>query len=465
MVKFHALSAAFAAILLGCSPHPLNYDWPKPVPLGRDVPIYTPPRELNGQDDPLARSFEEPREELTLREAMAAALLRNSELASFGWEIRATEARALQASLLPNPGFGVEVENIGGSGGLSGFDGAETTLSLSQAFLLGGKIKTRTQLASLEQELSGFNYETKRIDVLTEVTKRFVDVLAAQRRVEIAEEAHNIAEQVLETVIKRVDAGDVSPVEKSRSSVIVSTSRLALVRARRELKLFRTELSATWSSTAPQFQAATGPFQTVHELPPASTLAQYVSQNPEIARWAVEMSKNHVGLQLAKAEAVPDVEVEAGVRHINDADGMAFVIGLSLPLPFFDRNQGGVLEARYNLEKAREERQAAEVRVRAALSASYQQLAATYTEATLLTRDVLPAARTSFEATRQAFTQGKLGYLDVLDAQRTLIDIHSQQTEALVSYHRVLADVERLIGQPLAKVTIKETSEVKDTTP
>ncbi len=465
MLKSHALFVALAAVVFGCSPHPLGYDWPEPVPLARDLPIYTPPREPNSDTAAPHHSFEEPTGTLPLSRAMALALLNNPELRSFAWEVRAAEARALQASLLPNPGFGVEVENIGGSGELSGFDGAETTLSLSQAFLLGGKIQKRTHLASLERELSGFDYETKRIEVLTQVTKRFVDVLASQSHVEIAEEAHKLAAQVLDTVIKRIEAGDVSPVEKSRSSVIVSASRLALVRARRELQLSRTELAAMWSSTSPQFQAATGPFKTVHELPPVATLAQFVSQNPEIARWAVEMSKQHAAVQLAKAEAVPDVEVEAGLHHFNDVDDTAFVVGLSLPLPLFDRNQGGVLEARYNLKKAQQERRAAEVRVRAALSESYHELAATYAEATSLTHDVLPAARTSFEATREAFTQGKLGFLDVLDTQRTLIDIQSQQIEALASYHRALADVERLIGQRLAEVTINETSQPKDTTP
>ena len=465
MVKFHTLPVALAVTLVGCSPHPLSYDWPEPVPLGEDVPAYTPPDEIDGPDKRSARPFEEPREELTLRQAMAGALMRNPELASFGWEVRAAEARALQASLLPNPEFGVEVENIGGSGELSGFDGAETTVSVSQAFSLGGKIKKRTHLASLERELSGFDYETQRIEVLTQVTKRFVDVLEAQRRVEIADEAYRLAEQVLDTVVKRIEAGDVSPVEKSRSSVLVSTSRLALVRARRDLKRSRIELAATWSSSAPQFQAATGEFEMVQELPPAAALAQYVSQNPQIARWAMEMSKHHAAVQLARAQAVPDVEVEAGVRHFNGVDDTAFVVGFSLPLTLFDRNQGDVLEARYNLKSAQAKRRAAEVRVRAALSASYQELAASYAEATSLTDDVLPAARSSFEATRQAFTQGKLGFLDVLDAQRPLIDIQSQQIEALGSYHRALADVESLIGQPIAEVTIKETSDTKDTNP
>ena len=465
MLKSHALFIALAAVVFGCTPHPLSYDWPDPVPLARDLPTYTPPREPNGDTAVPHDSFDEPTGTLPLSRAMALALLNNPELRSFAWEVRAAEARALQASLPPNPEASVEVENIGGSGELSGFDGAETTLSLGQAFLLGGKIQKRTRLASLDRELSGFDYETKRIEVLTEVTKRFVDVLAAQRRVGFAEEVHTLAQQVLDMVTKRVEAGAIAPVERTRSSVTVFTSRLALDRARREVKRSRTRLTATWSSTSPQFQAVTGPFEIVHELPPATTLAAYVSQNPEIARWAVEMSKHQAAVQLARAEAVPDVEVEAGVRHFNDTDDTAFVVGLSLPLPIFDRNQGGVLEAMYNLKKVQEERRAAEVRVRAALSATYLKLATAYAEATSLTREVLPAAKTAFDATREAFTQGKLGYLDVLDAQRTLIDIQSQQVDALASYHHALAEVESLIGQPLDEVNSNDISEPKESKP
>ena len=454
MKHFCWLYLAFV-MLSGCRAHPL-FDWPQPQYFGRDLPSYVPPSKPEAASDSVPQAFSEPAE-LRLRDAMAAALVHNPELRSFAWEVRAAEARALQASLLPNPEAGVEVENIGGSGAVSGFDGAETTFSISQLFLCGGKLKTRARLASLDRELSAFDYETRRVDVLTTVAARFVQLLGAQKRVGIAEEAHEVAALVFEVVTKRVEAGDLSPVEQTRSRVTVSTSRLALKQTRRNLTAARLRLAALWSSTAPTFQIAEGRLESVPDaLPTDTTLAALISQNPDIARWAAQMSKRQTALALARADAVPDITVEGGVRHLNDGDDTAFVVGLTLPLPLFDRNQGGRLEAAYNIQKAHEESRAAENRVRTALSSGYETLSAAHATVTTLRDDILPNARSAFEATKTAFQEGRFGYLDILDAQRTLIHLEVEYLDALITFHTAATEVERLIAQPLDKVPLSE---------
>jgi len=457
---------ALIASLAGCSRHPLDQWWPEPNGLTHDLPMYAP---LVGPPPKKAQAFvgafKEPTGSLALQNAMAMALIQNPDLAGFTWEVRAAEARALQASLPPNPEVGVEVENIGGTGALSGIDGTETTFSLRQVFLLDGKLGKRTKVAALERDLASWDYETKRIEVLVGVTQRFVDVLAAQRRVVLAKEARSLAAHVHDAVSKRVDAGGASPTEKIRTGVLVSTSRIALQRAERALLAARHRLAGTWGSTTPAFETATGRLEEVAQIPTAQALTRLVSQNPQIARWAVEMSQRQAAIDLAKSQGVPDVEVGAGWRYLNETDDKVFVAEFSLPLPIFDRNQGGVLEARYNLAKAEQERRSAEVRVKTTLAAAYQELTAAHGEATALKGEVLPAARQGFDAVEKAYRQGKVGYLEVLDTQRTLIDVQAQYIDALAAYHRGVAEIEGLIGQPLSEVTINSTPQSKVNNP
>jgi cobalt-zinc-cadmium efflux system outer membrane protein len=125
---------------------------------------------------------------------------------------------------------------------------------------------------------------------------------------------------------------------------------------------------------------------------------------------------------------------------------------LSVPLPVFDRNQGNRLEARYRLAKAEEEQRSATVQAHAALGEAYAALAAAYAAATALKHDALPGAQSAFDATSEGYRQGKFGFLDVLDAQRTLFEVRGQYIEALATYHQAVADVERLIGERLAAV-------------
>ena len=177
------------------------------------------------------------------------------------------------------------------------------------------------------------------------------------------------------------------------------------------------------------------------------------------------MSQRRAAIDLAKSEGVPDVEIGAGWRHFNETDDTAFIAEFSIPLPIFNRNQGGVLEARYNLAKAKQERRSAEVRVKTTLAAAYQELAAAHSEATALKDEVLPAARQNFDAVEKAYRQGKVGYLEVLDSQRTLIDVQFQYLDALAAYHRGVAEIEGLIGQPLSEVTNNSTPESQGNNP
>src|SRR5262245_63115546 len=133
---------------------------------------------------PSPRAVSNPTGVLTLPQAQALALLQHPRLAAFGWEVRAGEARTLQASLPPNPALGIEVENFAGSGALKGFQGAEITIHLSQLIELAGKRQKRTRVAALERDLVAWDYEAARIEVLTQVTKALVEVLSAQQRLD-----------------------------------------------------------------------------------------------------------------------------------------------------------------------------------------------------------------------------------------------------------------------------------------
>ena len=127
----------------------------------------------------------------------------------------------------------------------------------------------------------------------------------------------------------------------------------------------------------------------------------------------------------------------------------AFVAGVAIPIPVFDRNQGGILESRYRMAQAEKERQAAEVQIKTALAGTYQTLSAAYFEATALKSEVLPGAQNAFDAASEGYRQGKFSYLDVLDAQRTFVEAKVQYTEALSTYHKAKTDIERLIGEEL----------------
>jgi cobalt-zinc-cadmium efflux system outer membrane protein len=260
---------------------------------------------------------EEPRGVINLRQVLELTLLRNPELAAFSFEMRAAEARALQAGVLPNPAFSVELENVAGTGSTTkGVRAIETTLQLSQLIELGGKRAKRIRLAGFERELTGWDYEVKRLEILTEAKKSFVDVLATGERLAFTTDLLRLAEQVQRTVAARVQAGKVSPIEETRTRVAVSTARLQVQQARNIHAAAKKRLAASWGSTTPVFEGVSGSLDTAAPLPSLEALTARVQMNPDIARWASEMEARRAQVEVARSKAMPDLTVSGGVRYL-----------------------------------------------------------------------------------------------------------------------------------------------------
>ena len=435
----------------------------EPRPLGSDLPVYRPSDDESGSAN--ARSAENPTGRISLRDALALTLMQSPELATFAWELRAREARILQAGRLPNPVFSTLVEDLGGSA--ARFGGAErlvqpqTTIQLSQLIELGGKRATRHGLAALSRDLAAWDYEMARIDVLTQVSRVYLDVLASQEAVALSEQTTEVVEQVQQIVGVRVAAGVVSPIEQTKADVALAVVRIESDRARRALDADRRRLAALWGSSVARFQSADGDLTKLPPLPEFAELQDRLSQNPELARWATEIAQRQAALAVERSKRVPDVTISVGYRRFAEIDINAFLIGGSIQLPLFDRNRGGIQEARDRVSKAYAEQGAAQVRVTAMLAEAYRALASAKDEITAVASNVLPGARSAFETVGEGYRLGRFGYLEVLDAPRTLVGAGGQYLRALSDYHQSAAEVERLIGEPLGDAVSLPPARIK----
>jgi cobalt-zinc-cadmium efflux system outer membrane protein len=418
---------------------------PAPNPL--QASVLTPTQtKTEFMEQPVA---DEPNGVLTLRQVLALTLMHNPQLKAYSWETRAAEARELQAGLWPNPELGVEVEDVGGSGPRSGFDAAETTIQLGQLIELGDKAQKRKQIASLEKELSGWDYQAKRLEVLKEAGKAYVELLVIQEKAELLAELVEVSEQTFRSVNLRVEAGKDSPLEKTKASVALSEVQSEYRQVLRELENTRKYVVSFWVSENPQFTRAEGNLEAVADIGPLDDLQQKLLNNPMLARWEKEIARSKAALELEKSKSVMDVSVSAGVKRFNETDDNAIVFGIAIPLPISDRNQGGRMEAVANLSKSREEQRAARIDILNQFNQVYTDLSISLDKTKELHAAILPGAQEVFNASRQAYQEGKIDYLNVLDAQRTYFQVRMQYIDVLAAYHKAVADMECLIGQEI----------------
>ncbi len=404
---------------------------------------------VQGADDEVQPILDES-VELTLHDAIQLALQKNPELAAFAREIGALAGVTLQAGLLPNPRLQIDSEDIGTQ---SNGPGARfTSVRISQLIETGGKRSARRNAASLGQERAEQAYEVRRLDLIAQVANVFTEVLAGQNRLQLATESLALAQIVVDTVSKRVQSGKVPPIEETRAKVAYATTKIQFEQARHDLDVSRKQLTLLWGDPMPRFQKVLGDLESFVTIPKFDMLATHLYTNPAAVGSRLNLEQRKAMLVLEKARRIPDITLNAGVRRYSPHDTTALV-GLSIPIPIFNRNQGSVLEAHQRVDKAEDEWAATDLRLRTLLVQSYEALIAAQNQINMLREEILPGANEAFVTARRGYELGRFGFLEMLDAQRTLFQNQILYLQALANYQRLVNEIERLIAQPIDDIS------------
>jgi cobalt-zinc-cadmium efflux system outer membrane protein len=383
--------------------------------------------------------FVELPEPLRLDQAIRYAIEHNPTLAAARREVSATEGQVLQGSLRPNPEFNYQADDVSRVGRTS-------TAEVGVPFETGGKREARVRSAGLGREVALADLGSAELRLRSAVIAAFFDVLAAQELRATAEESVRLAQRATDIAAKRVAAGKISPVEETRARVAEAGARVTLNQSESELRNSRRRLASLWGNTAPSFTEASGDVEQLPVVPTADLIVGRLENAPQLRRAQRELERRKALVTLEQARSVPDFTVSLGVKRNLELPGEQALVALKVPLPIFNRNQGNLQEALRREDKAAEELQATQTALSATALQALENVNARRRDADLLRQEVLPGARSTYEAATIGFENGKFSFLEVLDAQRTLIAAKSQYLIALANFHRAQAELESLIG-------------------
>jgi cobalt-zinc-cadmium efflux system outer membrane protein len=189
-----------------------------------------------------------------------------------------------------------------------------------------------------------------------------------------------------------------------------------------------------------------GAVGTLPALPALEQLNARLANAPNLLRAQLEVNRRQALTQVERTRRIPDVTVSLGARRNEELGRNQAVFGISIPLPLFDRNQGNLLEALRRTDKARDELIATEVRLSGELVQAHERLNAARQEVDVLQNEILPGAQSAYDAATKGFELGKFSFLEVLDAQRMLLQSKSQYLRTLTEGHRTVAEIERVLG-------------------
>lgn len=391
-----------------------------------------------------------PGEPLTLAAALAAALQNNPSLQAYAFESRVAEARVLQAGIRPNPELAVGVDNFLGTGALSGVKGLETTLQLSQLIDLGGNRARRVETAESERALVGVDYETKRIDVLAEVARRFIEAVADTERLATARRARELGEQTVAAVRQRVEAAVSSPLDLHKVRTALARLQIDEEHAEHELAAHRQSLAAVLGEIEPAFGLTPADLLQLPVVPEFAVLAARLEKSPVLARFAVEARWREAQARLAQSLRRSGLRVSGGLRRVENTDDFGFVAGISLPLSVRDQQQGALREARERQAQLAASTEALRLEMRATLFDVYQEILHARTALTQLQQEVIPLASETLALADQGYRIGRFSLPELLEAQQSLIELQARVVAYATTFHLHVIEIERLLGAPLS---------------
>lgn len=353
----------------------------------------------------------------------------------------AAAARALQARAIPNPSVSLDAENLFGSGPYSGTRNAETTLSIHQPLELFGQRRARIDAARAEADATDLRSTQLRWQAAGELALLYADAEAAARRLALAEEALALTEQDASAVATLVDEGREAALRgmQARSDTEAARAALDAARALRDGAFAR--LSAIAMLDAPLHAIDTS---LLDRQPTDRGNHGGTALAERIAAAEFDAASRLVTVEQRKAR--PDLSASVGMRRFRESDDDAFLVGLSVSIPLFDRNRSGI-RAAYADQRAAEARLVAQRQ-----RSKAERIAA---EAALLASDSrtraadsgLASADEAYRLARIGVDAGRISQLELRSARSALLT--ARATAIDVRLARVLAEIDlaRLEGR------------------
>ena len=388
-----------------------------------------------------------PVQRVTLDEALQLFGKNNLELRLARAGADEIQALARQARAFPNPAVTATHETLGQADA----NYSETYLLLTQRLEWPGQLGARKATAqrSADAAWAGFRADSARL--VFEVRRAYVTAAAAEERLEALRGPSEVFRQADASGAARFAAGDLSGYELRRLRIERARYENALASARLEMLAARRHLAAL---VLPEGEAAEiAPAQTLKGQPPRPRLEEALrvgmERRPDILAATAGVESARSAVRLARLERIPDPALTGGYKR--QADGFTgLFLGISLPLPLFDR-RGGEIQAGEARLRAVEARLAL---VRRQVENDIRRAFETYTSlarrAEMMQGQLLAEAGDLLDIAQVSYAEGEMALVELLDAADAFRDARVTSIELVADFWVSYYDLERATGGAFA---------------
>ena len=386
---------------------------------------------------------------LTLSAAIKRTLKENPSLKVFKFRQDALTGQEQSQGLKPGYEIGFEMEDFSGTGDIGVLNKTEFTVALSSIIEMGDKRKTRINVIKNRRSHLDALRKIEALNLLGEVTRRYIGILAAQERLALAKEATRLAEDTLAEVEKRSKAGVAPDAEIKRALASLGNARLTASSEQQRFDYSKVVLAMMWNEVTPTFSGVDGNlFQFSADIE-FQTLYTKVKQNPEILIYAAEERLRDAQLRLARTETSADIKWSVGIKQIQDANDTALTAGFSMPLFAAKRNTGAIISAQAARNEVFAKKEVTMLKLHSQLYRAYANRKQAIFTAKSLKESIIPTLTEALDETQTAYQRGRYSYLDYLSARQELLFARGAMIDAAAAALRYGTVIEQLIAEPL----------------
>jgi len=392
-----------------------------------------------------------------LQEVIEIAFEKNPSAAIFRANIESSKGSVGSSKAYPNPDIGFE---LGMGRSLDGSDsGGEYSVSIGQPIERPKKRNNRIKAAEKEVEAVEQEAEDFRLELVSEVKKRFYRLLLSKKEEEIASENLRTVEELLKTIKIRVKAGEAPEFELVKAEVERLKAEKECKRAESRIVIAKTSLNALLGGTLNADFDIAGEFSLNVETHSNASLQNLLSsaleRHPLIHKAQKELEAKGYSLEKEKASVFPDITVKGFFGR--EIDKELYGLGLSVPLPLWYQKKGEIGTASAEKSKAEAELVKTKVELSRTISEEFQNYLIAIDQLDVFEKGLLKQASEAMRIAELSYRHGESGLLDYLDAQRVYRQTLLEYNQAFYEHEVAIASLERAAGIIFTAEALRKT--------
>jgi len=383
------------------------------------------------------------------------AVGRNPRLAKATFAIDSAQGKFIQAGLYPNPQLAATADELGDR---QGPNGIITAPQITQEIVTARKLSLSQAVAAREVDQSTLALLRERYAVIGSVRAAYYDLYALERRIAVLDELAKLAGDAVKTGQILLENKQIARLDLIQLEVELARFRTQAESAKRELPGARNRLAAAVGDPRLPVGASAGPYEDVPKYDPDRTLETVLATHPDVRSAKVAVDKAHASVHRAEVDWIPNLTLTSGYVRQNQNQSNDWLIGVSAPIPVWNRNQGNIRSARAEFAMAGQEVGRVENDLAERVASALRGYSAALKLAEEYKGQILPKAEETYKLSMESFKGGQFEYLRVIQAQRTVAEARLEYNRALGEAWRFAADLSGLLleeswpGVPLQKI-------------